>query len=47
MARSYDRIRIVTIREIVEGGQRLEIPMSLDVLSAAQRDENARQIPLF
>jgi site-specific DNA-methyltransferase (adenine-specific) len=47
MARSYDRISIVTIREIVEGGQRLDIPMSLEVLSAAQRAENAHQIELF
>jgi len=37
MGRSYDRISIVTIREIVEADRRLDIPMSLDVLKAAQR----------
>jgi site-specific DNA-methyltransferase (adenine-specific) len=37
MGRSYDRISIVTIREIVEAGRRLDIPMSLDVLKAAER----------
>jgi hypothetical protein len=47
MARSYDRISIITVREIVEGGERLDMPMSLEVLSAAQRAENAHQIELF
>lgn len=37
MARSYDRISIVTIKEIVEGKKRLEIPMSLEVLAEAKR----------
>jgi site-specific DNA-methyltransferase (adenine-specific) len=37
MGRNYDRISIVTVREIVEDGKRLEIPMSLEVLKAAQR----------
>lgn len=36
MGRSYDRISIVTIVEIIEQGKRLEIPMSLEVLKAAQ-----------
>jgi site-specific DNA-methyltransferase (adenine-specific) len=36
MGRSYDKISIVTIKEIVEDRKRLEIPMSLEVLSAAQ-----------
>jgi len=36
MGRSYDRISIVTVKEIVEDGKRLEIPMSLEVLKAAQ-----------
>jgi hypothetical protein len=34
MAQSYARVIIVTIREIVEGGRRLDIPMRLEVLSA-------------
>jgi len=36
MGRSYDRISIVRIREIIEDGKRLEIPMSLEVLKAAR-----------
>jgi site-specific DNA-methyltransferase (adenine-specific) len=36
MGRSYDRISIVTIDKIL-GGTRLEIPMSLEVLKAAQK----------
>ncbi len=37
MGRSYDRISIVTVREIVESGMRLEIPMSLEVVKAARQ----------
>jgi hypothetical protein len=32
MGRKYDKIQIVTIREIVEQGKRLEIPLTKDVL---------------
>ena len=46
MGRSYDRISIVTVEEIVEGGRRLEIPMSLEVLAAAQRAVDAAQLDL-
>ena len=37
MGRNYDKISIVTIKEIVEDGKRLEIPMSLEVVKAAQK----------
>jgi site-specific DNA-methyltransferase (adenine-specific) len=37
MGHNYDRISIVTVREIVEDGKRLEIPMSLEVVKAAQK----------
>jgi site-specific DNA-methyltransferase (adenine-specific) len=37
MGRNYDTISIVTIKEIVEDGKRLEIPMSLEVVKAAQK----------
>lgn len=47
MGRSYDRIKIVTVKEIVEGGERLEIPMSLEVLAAAQRAADSEQIDLI
>jgi hypothetical protein len=33
MGREYDQISIVTVKEIVEDGKRLDIPMSLEVLS--------------
>jgi hypothetical protein len=36
MNRSYPRIQIVTIAEIVEQQKRLDIPMSLEVLKKAQ-----------
>ena len=36
MGRPYDKIQIVTVQEIVEAGERLEIPMSLEVLKKAQ-----------
>lgn len=36
MGKSYDRISIVTIEEIL-AGERLEIPMSMEVLKAAQK----------
>ena len=47
MGRNYDRISIVTVREIVEEGKRLELPMSLDPLAAARRDADAEQIDLL
>ena len=37
MGRNYDKISIVTIKEIVDKGKRLEIPMSLEVVKAAQK----------
>jgi DNA modification methylase len=46
MGRSYDRIQIVTVQEIVEKGQRLDIPMSLEVLKAAQRQTQDNQMIL-
>ncbi len=47
MGRSYDRIKIITVQEIVENGKRLEIPMSLEVLAAARRASDAEQIGLL
>jgi site-specific DNA-methyltransferase (adenine-specific) len=47
MGKSYDRIAIVTIREMLEEGRRLEIPMSMEVLKAAQKAINEEQIPMF
>jgi hypothetical protein len=36
MGKNYDRIITITIKQIVEEAKRLEIPMSVDVLKAAQ-----------
>lgn len=47
MGRAYDKISIVTIREIIEGGKRLEIPMSLEVLKTAQQAVDTGQIDLL
>jgi site-specific DNA-methyltransferase (adenine-specific) len=47
MGRAYDRISIVTIKEIIEGGKRLDIPMSLEVLAAAQKAADSEQIDLL
>ena len=47
MGRSYDRISIVTIQEIVEEGKRLEIPMSMEVLKAAKKADNSEQLDLL
>ena len=47
MGRSYDRIEIVTIREILEDGKRLDIPMSLEVLKSARREDGSEQFDLI
>lgn len=47
MGRSYDRISIVRVSEIIEDGKRLEIPMSLEVLSAAKRASEPKQMGLL
>ncbi len=47
MGHAYDRISIVTVREIVEDGKRLEIPMSLEVLRAAQQAADTGQMDLI
>jgi DNA methylase/Restriction endonuclease len=46
MGRDYDRISIVKIREILEDGKRLEIPMSMEVLKSAQRESAETQLEL-
>jgi site-specific DNA-methyltransferase (adenine-specific) len=46
MGKSYDRISIITVEEILDG-KRLEIPMSIEVLKAAEKAINEEQVPLF
>lgn len=38
-----DCITIVTVKEIVEDSKRLEIPMSLEVLKAAQKTQGSEE----
>ena len=47
MGPTYDTNSIVTIREIIEGNKRLEIPMSLEVLKAAQQAADTGQMDLL
>jgi hypothetical protein len=46
MGRSYDKIQIVKVKDIIEKGMRLNIPTSLEVLKAAQRAAQGQQIDL-
>lgn len=45
MGKNYNRIQIVKVQEILDGA-RLEIPMSLEVLKAAQRQADSTQMSL-
>jgi site-specific DNA-methyltransferase (adenine-specific) len=47
MPTPYDKIKIVTVREILEEDKRLDIPMSLEVLKEAQRDIEDKQLSLL
>jgi len=44
MGRDYDTISIVPISDIVEKGRHLDIPMSVEVLKAAQRASTNQQM---
>jgi DNA modification methylase len=43
MGRDYDQISIVTVQDIIENHKRLEIPMSLEVLAAAEKASRSTQ----
>jgi site-specific DNA-methyltransferase (adenine-specific) len=43
MGRTYDRVSIVTVREMIESRTRLDIPMSLEVLRNAQASSHASE----
>jgi len=47
MPKPYDKISIVTVKEIIEDEKRLEIPMSLEVFAAAKRASESEQIELL
>ncbi len=46
MGRSYDKIQIVTVPEIIEAGRRLELPLSQEVLKSAERFEEDKMMVL-
>jgi len=43
MGRDYNRIQIVTVKEIVEDGKRLEMPLSHEVVKSAKAQEEGEQ----
>lgn len=45
--KSVDKIKIVTIKQMVEGDISLELPVSLDALWKATEDAKGAQLPLF
>ena len=47
MDRNYDAIQIVTIQDMIEHNKVLDIPMSLEVLKAAQLKAANNQLPLM
>ena len=47
MQKNYDRIEIVTIKEMIEENRRLELPMNIEVLKTAQAAASDKQISLI
>jgi DNA modification methylase len=46
MERSYDKVQMVTIREMLEHGRRLEMPLTREVVRRAAPQDQARQLEL-
>lgn len=46
MNRSYDRIQVVTVKDIIDQGKRLDVPTSLEVLKAARIAAGGNQMDL-
>jgi len=46
MGRKYDRIRIVTVAELIEQGARLELPLSYDAVKPAGSKQGGNQLGL-
>ena len=46
MGRSYDKIQIVTVKEIIEQDKRLDVPTSLEVLRVERRAATDSQLDL-
>ncbi len=47
MGRSYNRIQIVTIREMIEENKRLDMPLGLEVLKSAKQKSGQIQEQLI
>ncbi|GAB4380718.1 MAG: site-specific DNA-methyltransferase [Elainellaceae cyanobacterium] len=47
MGRDYPRIQIITVKEIIEGKKRLDVPLSLEVLKTAERKSGGKQLDLL
>lgn len=47
MGRSYDAIQLVTVRDMIERNARFDLPMSLEVLKAAQAKAQGTQLDLL
>jgi site-specific DNA-methyltransferase (adenine-specific) len=47
MDKSYGRIQIVTVKEVVEDGKRLDLPLGREVLKAAQSEVEDTQLNLL
>ena len=45
--KTYNRIHIVTVKEIIENGKRLEMPLSLEVLKKAASQVTEEQLQLL
>lgn len=46
MGRCYDRIRIVTVREMIEQGTRLDLPLSFDAVKQGKKTTDSPQLPM-
>ncbi len=47
MGRSYNRIQIVTVKEIIEEKKRLDMPLSLEVLKSAKPKSGQMQVQIM
>lgn len=46
MGRDYPCVQIITIKDILEGKKRLDVPLSLEVLKSAERKSGGKQLDL-
>jgi len=46
MGRSYDRIRIVTVREMIEQDARIDLPLSYDAVKPGKKADDSSQLTI-